>query len=179
VTSAVSLDAAIFYSDISNLVQSVPIVYQGENLNQSQNVGDGEFYGVEFSATVVANDWLTLGGNYTFTHRHIADEAGLPVQPTGVPTHKAFLYAQAQAMEKLTITPSVEIASSRWTSTSDGSLYYKTGSFALLGVKAAYAITDQVEVAAGVRNLLDENYQLTDGFPEAGRSYYLTTHLTF
>jgi iron complex outermembrane receptor protein len=179
VTSAVSLDAAIFYSDISNLVQSVPIVYQGENLNQSQNVGDGEFYGVEFSATVVANDWLTLGGNYTFTHRHITDEAGLPVQPTGVPTHKAFLYAQAQAMEKLTITPSVEIASSRWTSTSDGSLYYKTGSFALLGVKAAYAITDQVEVAAGVRNLLDENYQLTDGFPEAGRSYYLTTRLKF
>jgi len=179
IANRVSLDGSVFYSDVSDLIQSVPIVYEGENVSQSRNVGDGEFYGVEFAATAIVNDWLTLGGNYTYTHRHITDQNGDPVQPTGVPTHKAFLYAEAMATSRLTVIPSIDIASDRWTVTSDGSLYYRTGSHVLLGLKASYDVLENVEVAAGIRNLGDENYQLTDGFPEAGRSYYLTTRLTF
>jgi len=178
VNSHLSVDASLFYSDVSNVIQSVSILFDGEEIDQSQNVGDGEFYGAELAATATINDWLSLGGNYTYTHRRITGEGHQPVQSTGVPKHKAFFYATARATEQLTLTPTLEISSDRWTQDSNR-LYYQTGGYALLGLKAAYAVTSQVEVAAGVRNLLDENYQLTDGFPEAGRSYYLTTHLTF
>jgi iron complex outermembrane receptor protein len=35
-----------------------------------------------------------------------------------------------------------------------------------------YALADGVEIGVGARNLFDDNYQLVDGFPEPGRSFF-------
>ena len=49
----------------------------------------------------------------------------------------------------------------------------------LLNFRAEYAINTHFTVAAGARNLLDQNYYLSDGYPEAGRSFYASLKATF
>ncbi len=98
----------------------------------------------------------------------------------GTPRHEAFIYLAWQATNKLTLTPSVEIASDRSSlvtsadstllSTPSSPNYVKVGSYALVNFQAEYQFDQNFSLGAiGATNLLDENYELADGFPEAGR----------
>jgi hypothetical protein len=87
-------------------------------LNQTRNVGDGHYYGTELSASTQLLDAFKIGGNYTYLQRRLTDPTNAAFHPTGVPTHKLFTYADWRIANNLTITPSVEWESNRWTVTS-------------------------------------------------------------
>jgi len=42
-----------------------------------------------------------------------------------------------------------------------------------------YELSSRASVTIGVRNLLDKHYELADGYPEPGLTFYLSTRLTF
>lgn len=75
------------------------------------------------------------------------------------------------------MTLSLEAASSRWTVTASSAIvpprFYRTDDYALVNLAADWQITEEVDLLVGARNIFDENYFLTDGFPEEGRSFYL------
>jgi iron complex outermembrane receptor protein len=77
----------------------------------------------------------------------------------------------------LSLTPNAQIASDRWTNTTSGTSYFKTGSFFLLNFEADYAFTDNIDFQLGARNLLDANYQLVGGFPSEGRSFFINLRI--
>lgn len=149
------------------------------NLNQSRNVGSGEYYGAEASLSATLAPGLDLGANYTVIKRDLSYAANPGFRPTGVPTHKGLIYADWAPLAGLHVQPSVEIASNRWTlftatPASQPARYYRTGSYVNTALRIDYAITEKIEIGVGARNLFDEEYSLTDGFPEPGRSLYLT-----
>lgn len=170
------ISGAIFYSDLSDAIQSIPI---GGGVVQNQNVGDGHTYGVEVSAEWDVMDQLTIGGNYTWLHRKIDDPQRPDLQPVGTPEHLAYVYAHWRPLEQLTITPSVEMSSSRYSSDRFENLFTAVPGFALCNLNVEYQFTKNVSASIGARNLLDKNYELADGYPEPGRTYYLTTRFTF
>jgi iron complex outermembrane receptor protein len=176
-----SLDGAVFYSRLNDVIVNFPFIYvtctpagacTNNAVTQSRNLGHGEYYGFEASARGKLSEALSVGGNYTFTHRMLSDPTNAAFRPTDVPTHKAFLYADWSPVQKLHVLPSVDLASNRWTVISTGARYYRTGAYAQVGLRADYAVTDKVEIGVGARNLFDDNYQLVDGFPEPGRSWF-------
>src|SRR5262249_35804067 len=140
-------------------------------VTQSRNVGDGNYYGAELSVTATVTDTLTLGGNYTLVHRDQKDPTNPAFHPTDVPTSRGFLYVDWRRVPRLQVLPSLDIASARWPVNSAGTLYYQTGAYALANFRIDYDLTSQVTVGVGGSNLFDANYQLVDGFPEAGRSF--------
>jgi len=188
------VEGALFYSWVRNAIFSVPtpaypctasttppaVPVTGcalTNLSQSRNVGKGEYYGVELSVSATILPGLDAGFNYTGTKRNLDYAANPLFHPTGVPTHKGFAYLDWAPIEKLHIVPSVDLASNRWTlftalPASAPQRYYRTGAYVNAGLRVDYAITDGIEIGVGGRNLFDDYYTLTDGFPETGRTLF-------
>jgi len=177
--SNVRVSVDIFHSAVQNLIQSVPVPSFGPNVTQSQNVGTGRFTGAELSADYQPRDDFSLGGNLTVMRRRVVAPYIPNFQPIGVPDIKLFLYAGYRPIPEITLTPSIEMASNRWTSNTNGSWYYRTGAYFLTNFNADYQVTSNLKVTAGVRNLFDKLYTLTDGFPEPGRSMYFAAKATF
>jgi iron complex outermembrane receptor protein len=185
-------DAAVFYSRVSDAIVSFPtIAYpctgstappttptpgcNPVSLVQSRNLGHGDYYGGELSLDARLGDSFSIGGNYTYTHRNLHDPSNAAFRPTDVPTHKAFFYADWAPVKRVHLIPSLEVASDRWTVTDVAPIvYYRTGSYTSAGLRAEVNLIEGVDASVGVRNLFDDNYQLVDGFPEAGRSYFLS-----
>ena len=64
------LEGAVFYSDVRDLIQTVVLP---DTTTQTQNVGDGQFYGAEVGVDAPLAPQLTFGGNYTALSRTIRD----------------------------------------------------------------------------------------------------------
>lgn len=165
------IEGAVFYSDVDDLIVAVPIVFMGQPVTQSRNVGTAAFYGFEASFDVSLDSDLRLGGNYTFVERDVDNPVNPAFEATGVPRHKFFAYLEWVPVAGLTITPNVEASSDRWTVTTNGALYYRTGANVLANLRLDLELVEGVELGLAARNLLDVDYALTDGFPEPGRTF--------
>lgn len=124
-------------------------------------------------------DQLTLGGNYTYLKRDITDPVRPNLRSVGVPEHLLYVYGTWTPTEKLSMTGSLEASSSRWSDNPAQTGYIKTTGFVLANVNLEYKFTEQYSANFGVRNIFDRNYELVTGFPEAGRTFYLNSRITF
>ncbi len=172
------LEGAVFYSDIRDLIQTVVLP---DTTTQTQNVGDGEFYGVEGSVDLTVASTLQVGGNYTYLRRTVTDALQPNLRPVGAPTHKAFLQAVWTPIQRLSIVPSLDLAGDRWSDINPvpaGSFpYLRTGAYTLLNLSASYQFPGGVEVMVGGRNLLDDDYALAWGLPQPGRTFFVKTRI--
>ncbi|WP_374569966.1 TonB-dependent receptor plug domain-containing protein [Phenylobacterium sp.] len=179
----VHLEGAVFYSRLDDVIVSVPFIYTtctaagvctDNAVSQSRNVGEGEYWGLEGAVVWRAAETLSLGANYTYMHRDLTDPNNAAFRPTDVPAHKGFVYADWRPLARLRVLPSVDLASDRWTVNTAGTRYYRTGAYAVANLRVDYELADGLEVGVGGRNLFDQNYQLVDGFPEQGRTLFLS-----
>ncbi len=113
------------------------------------------------------------------SQKAIHDALQLNLRPTGVPTHKAFVYAAWQPVKRLTITPSIDIAGDRWSDVNPPPAfpYVRTGAYTLVNLAAEYSVASNASVVFGFKNLTDDNYQLAWGFPQPGRTFYFKTRV--
>lgn len=168
------LSAAVFYTEISDYIDAV---FLPDSTTQNQNVGNGTHKGIELSADYDLMPGLRVGGNYTLLKREINNPADPNLKPTGTPENEAFLYLAWDATRDLTITPSLELASDRWslvtaTGTPANKVYTELGSYALVNLDMQYRINEIFTASIAGRNLTDENYMLVEGYPEPGRQFY-------
>jgi iron complex outermembrane recepter protein len=197
------VDAAVFYSQVTDALINVPILFcdttstatprncagvgsSGGNNGvststmQTQNVGDGQYVGLEFSADSRIMDELLLGTRFTWINRTIdaQNPANPPPSPTfhltGMPAIQAMAYATWDVTPTISITPSIQVDTDRWSNQSNNmNVFVQTGAFFLLNLEAEWQITDLVNMQIGARNLTDDNYSLTAGFPNEGRSFFI------
>jgi iron complex outermembrane receptor protein len=109
-----------------------------------------------------------MGSDYTYIRRN--NETNPDIKFTNVPAHKVFSYADYSFLKRVNLLVSMEYNSDRF-STSYGT---KANAYTLVNGKAAVNLYKSVSVEAGINNIFDTNYSLIEGFPEAGRNFFLT-----
>jgi iron complex outermembrane receptor protein len=173
---AVDLTTALFYADIEDMIQTVVTSAGPPQLTQTRNVGDGRFYGVELGVASRLSERWSVAANHTHLKREITDPLQPGIEVTGAPEDSAFVAFTYEPSQKLSITPSLELATDRWSDVTGGG-YVLIGDYRLLNVQIEYRGNELWELAVGGTNLTDENVQLTHGYPEPGRSAYVRLRL--
>lgn len=163
-------EAAIFYSDIDDKIQSVANV--SGRLSQMQNVGKVRSSGVELGLSGYVRQWLELGGNYTFTD--LENRSDSKTKLTDVPKHKFTTFASLSPLDRLEFIAYLEHDSSRWASNT-----LELSGFTTVNLKVAYTPMAGITLETGVNNLSDQDYSLTDGFPSAGRMWFANASYQF
>lgn len=172
----------VFYNDIADAIESYKFTsgtYKG--MSQNQNIGKIEQYGVEIGGVVSVTKDLEGGLSYTYLDRNnktpFSDGPSALYKMCDVPEHKFFMYAKyATPIKNLALLGDAEYNSMRWNST-DGSTEAK--GFWVANAKAMYEIIAGLKIEAGVNNVLDKNYELSDGYPEPGRTYFMNMRYSF
>lgn len=165
VIDRLTLQASLFSSDIQDIIQQVDNVQP--NKFQLQNAGKARFSGAEAGFDYQLIPALKIGLNYTYLKRkNITNPA---ILFTNVPENKFFAYADLTFLKRAELLASVEHNSRRY-STSYGTT---AGAYTLVNTKASVKLYKFVSAEAGVNNIFDVNYALVEGFPEAGRTFFV------
>lgn len=163
VTQHWMLGANLFHSDITDMIQSNQIT---SSISQMQNIGKVKVNGIELTADGSIGN-VDLGANYTYLDR---DNKSSDDKLTDTPGNKLFAYATWHVGHGWTVDGSVEADSDRYSS-SDGKR--KVSGFAVANAKVGYRLQSGTLIEGGVRNMFDREYAYTEGFPEAGRTYFI------
>ncbi|HRP33916.1 MAG TPA: TonB-dependent receptor [Agriterribacter sp.] len=162
----ISLEAALFFSKINNVIMNIHNVEPGKM--QMQNAGKAEYMGLEATLDYRIAKSINLGVNYTYIARK--NLTNPDIHFTDVPNTKVFGFVQVRPVNGMAITTNAEYNASRF-STSYGT---RVGGFTLFNILASQRIIKNMSIEAGVNNLFDKNYSLVEGFPEEGRNFFLT-----
>lgn len=168
-------EAAIFYSDISNKIQtwySNGASCTVANKCQRRNIGQVHTSGVELGLSGALSPRLEWGGNYTYTNlENVSDPT---TRITDIPRHKLTAHALFHQSERIDLIAFAEYNSNKWVSNT-----VELGGFTTLNLKAVYHPTKNLSAEAGVTNLTDKNYFLADGFPNPGRMWFANVNYQF
>lgn len=170
-------EAALFYSDINDKIQSAFIGAAGSSCTnifkcQMQNIGKVRIPGFELGISSPANAWLEAGANYTYLDPEVVNDSTLKL--TDIPSHKFTTHLTMRPMDKVELIGFMEADSGRWASNT-----VKLGGFITADVKAVYHPMDNLSMEAGINNLADEDYALANGFPNPGRTFFANAQYRF
>lgn len=174
---ALKTNVALFYSDVRNTILRIDNVAQHPVseiwLSQLQNAGTSNIRGAELGLEYPVLNALNIGANYTLLRRRNITRPD--VYLTDVPEHKLFGFVQYRLSDRLSVQANAEHNSERY-STSYGTI---AGAFTVFNARAAAKIWRGVSADIGVNNIADRNYALAEGYPEAGRNYFLNLIVTY
>ncbi len=162
-----------FYIDVQDLVQQVVL---RPNLFQLQNVGRVVHTGVELDTRTTVTGRLELGLTYSYLHRESKSTPAVPL--LNVPNHKLLGTVVATPWKRLQLVGAVTYESSRTSQNEAGTLMSLDG-YTTVDAKASVSVTPVIALEAGGSNLFDTNYQLAEGYPQAGRIGFVNVRVDF
>ena len=171
------LEGAVFYSDVRDLIQTVVLP---DTTTQTQNVGDGEFYGAEVGVDAPVG---SAAERRRQLHRHQADDRRRAASRTcGRPACRRTRRSctrpggrsSGSRSRRASTSPAIGGATStrRRRSRTCGPAPTRWSTW-----RREYAIARDVDVVFGFKNLTDDNYELAWGFPQPGRTFYVKTRI--
>lgn len=156
-----------FYNLLDNTIQQVNDVEPG--LYQFQNTGEAEFRGIETSVACQPIDLLTLAASYTFIERRNISQPDIHF--IDVPKHKVMGYIKVGKDPMRYLMLDAAWHDERF-STSTGN--YSAPAYSLFNLRGAYNPLEHLGLQLGINNLLDRHYAIAEGYPEPGRTFYLS-----
>lgn len=162
-----SWEANGFWTHVQNSTQRF---FLQPNLFQLRNLGEGWNRGFEFSGRTSPFSSLQLTANYTYLSRVNRSDRNLI--PLDTPRHKAYGAATLLVGSRLTLLADLAYEAGRW-SQNDAGAVLRASRITTVGIGGMWQVRADTELHAGIRNALDRNYFVVEGYPEAGRTMFL------
>jgi iron complex outermembrane receptor protein len=166
---------ALFYSDVEDLIVRKQVA---PNVTQYQNIGEAKFSGLEFSfaSEYLENNVFELHYTYTDAKNDSPDRTSDYIEE--VPEHMLYISDLYKFNDMVSVFAKLLWNSDRWEEDFDGN-WLELGNFWTLDAKIILTPLDNLRVELGGKNLFDYDYELSQGFPREGRSFFLTVRGTF
>ena len=143
---------------------------QGD-LSQMRNTGESVFKGIDLSIVYQPVKVLNLYATYSYIRRNnISNPEILFID---VPDNKLFASAEYSIAKKMIITLFGEYDSRR-NNASDGTRV-SPGYFVMNG-QLSYHFVHSLTAEIGVNNMFDKSYTIEEGYPQAGRTFYVSLY---
>lgn len=173
-----TVEATAFYDDVHDYILDVPTgiaAPQGGVYYENENVGHVHFSGVELGLSEQILPCLKGGMNYTYL-QYINVNNNLLL--TDLPHNKLFAYLQYFFPVKgWSLLGSVEYNSDRYSDAAYAPAV--AGGYTLVNIKEIYEIYPGVQLEGGIDNVFDENWELEEGYPLAGRSFFVQMRFAY
>ncbi len=164
-TKGFQFDTSLYSSFLRDAMEFVYI--ESSDVEQLQNIGKAHFYGLEMVLRVPITDKGNWQTQYSFIKQENTDNPDIKF--TNVPEHNITSILQYDLFKNLKSTLQADYYSQRF-STSYGTT---ANSFLKLDFGLQYK-WNQFTFRAQVNNLLDADYEYTEGYPSAGRTFGLS-----
>lgn len=157
------IDLSLYYYDVSDL-----IIYRD---NGYINREEAEHYGTEIRLNSTYFDKNSLRLSYSYTHTRDSEGEALEF----IPLHQFKIEDTVSISQNIEAYLGYQYVGSRYSSNSatySDELLELSG-YHLVDTQLAYKISHAANFRVGIKNMLDESYELQYGYPSVGRTYYL------
>ena len=137
--------------------------------------GKSKRSGVELSAQMPINDRVSLTAAYTYTDAR-NPAGGRLVQ---VPFHDLSLGLAAKVTDKLSAEVNIKAQAGRWDNDPNTFVAGPMPDFGVVNLAVHFAINDSAEAYLKIDNVLDQDYQLINGYNTSGRAVYVGLQAKF
>lgn len=168
-----TVEANLLQSNVSNSTQRF---FVQPNVFQFRNMGEARYLGGElaFRSSLTRN--LQFTTNYTYLSRRNQTMPSVIMLDT--PRHKSYSMLSYRWLDRATTFLDLAYEGGRWNS-NDAGRVLRAPSFAAVGLGGTARVYRSAELQAGLNNLLDRNYSYVQGYPEAGRNFYVNLRYRF
>lgn len=168
--------STVFYNDVTDYIQSIKVPdpnISGATTLQNQNIGKVSLSGFESELSAYLFTSLQLGCNYTFTSAENKSDAS---ELINIPQHKLVPYLKYTLFDRWSVLADAEFDSKRYSS-SDG--VQVAQGFTVANLKFGYDFGNGFLAETGIKNIFDKDYELQEGYPEAGRTLFANVRYSF
>lgn len=175
------LQAALFQSRIDDLIQNAVVASRecgGSTCNQAQNVGKARHQGVELGLRQrIGDDW-DLQASYTWLRRTNLEDRSVALLDS--PRQRLFMAVGWQLLPQLKLQATLEGEQGRKVSYADAARPVRDlPGYGITGFKASWSPREAWDFDLGVRNIGDKWYELADGYPMPGRTWFANANWRF
>ncbi|MCF8227259.1 MAG: TonB-dependent receptor [Bacteroidales bacterium] len=165
------LEAAFFLAYLEDAI--VAQYDTTTDLTQAVNKDRAANYGFEVSGNYRISNTVNIGINYTYLKMNNLSDPG--VYFIHIPENEFRILLDIHPIKPFKITTEYLFMDERYSTT-----YGTTApAFSLLNLHFSYQLTRNISADLSIENLLDQNYEIAEGFPEPGRSMFGSVSLRF
>ncbi len=168
------LSLALYYSEVKDLIvrRSLP---EG---NMYDNIGKAHFQGceAEISTSFLPRQEIMAHYTYLDAENRSADRVNDHIEELA--KHKFYFSDLIKITERISLYAKCEWYDKRWEENVADEWYEIDGYF-LVDAKVMIKLPREVDVEVGFRNLFDEEYEESAGFPRPGRTAFAQVRYTF
>lgn len=176
-------EASLFHSRIDGLIQDALVASNqcgGTVCNQAQNIGKARNRGLELSLQQPIAEQGQLGIAYTWLDRDNLGNAAIPL--TNSPRQRVSANGQWRFSPHWQAVATLEAEQGRMVTYSgpgNQGGYLQLHGYATLSAKLVWSPMEQIQIEAGGRNLGNRWYELAEGYPMPGRSWFANISYRF